>query len=147
MRLFGGTQLATAQSKAKKKAAATQTKHKFTWPTDIAKAEKIAASTNRKLFILFTGSDWCPPCQALKRNVLDKSSFKSVASKEYVFVMADFPRRKKLSVAQQDHNEKLAKKYGIRSYPTVILAKADGTKLSSMGGYSGDTPASFLKKL
>lgn len=143
MCLFGVAQTASARVKPTPAAA----KEKFSWHTDFTKASALAQQTNRKLFILFTGSDWCPPCQALKKNVLDKAKFQSAAMKEYVFVMCDFPNRKKLSSAQKAHNKKMASKYKVEAYPTVILTNAKGKVLNTISAYQGDSAAQYLRKL
>merc|ERR1712174_87872 len=105
MCLFGTSKLAHAnQSQGITKAV---NEEKFVWHTDYEKARKLADSQNKKLFILFTGSDWCPPCRALKSKVLDKAIFQKKAVEDYVFVMADFPNKKKISEAQKAHNERL----------------------------------------
>lgn len=145
MCLFGVAQTATAQVKQTPAAAAV--KEKFTWHTDFTKASALAQQTNRKLFILFTGSDWCPPCQALKKNVLSNAGFQSAAMKEYVFVMCDFPNRKKLSSAQKAHNKKMASKYNVEAYPTVILTNAKGKRLKTINAYQGESAAQYLRKL
>lgn len=143
MCLFGVAQTARAQVKQTPAAA----KKTFTWHTDFTKASAIAQQSNRKLFILFTGSDWCPPCQALKKNVLSKAAFQSAAMKEYVFVMCDFPNRKKLSAAQKAHNKKMASKYKVKAYPTVILTNAKGKKLKTISAYQGESASQYLRKL
>ena len=37
------------------------------WLTDLAKAQEKAKSEKKMVFVDFTGSDWCPPCQALHK--------------------------------------------------------------------------------
>jgi thiol:disulfide interchange protein len=40
------------------------------WLTDLSKAQA-KAKTEKKLVLMdFNGSDWCPPCKALRKNVL-----------------------------------------------------------------------------
>ena len=42
------------------------------WSTDLAASKKIAAEKKRPMLLLFTGSDWCPYCIQLARNVLSE---------------------------------------------------------------------------
>ena len=117
------------------------------WLTDMEEAKREAAETGKKIFVVFTGSDWCPPCQQLKKNVLDKREFQSGTSQEFVFVLCDFPSGFALSDKQSSHNEALLRKFRVRSYPTVVIADADGNLDKSISGYSGESYKDFLKKL
>ena len=139
MCLFGITDKVKAQATVKQSAA----KQKFIWHTDFNKASSIAKQSKKKLFILFTGSDWCPPCQMLKNNVLNKAAFQSAAMQNYVFVMCDFPNAKPTSRSQQAHNDKLAEFYKVESYPSVVLASAEGIKHKIISGYDNENVTSF----
>ena len=37
----------------------------------------------------FTGSDWCPPCKALEKNVLSSPAFEAFAKENLVLVQVD----------------------------------------------------------
>lgn len=120
------------------------------WLEDFAAAQAQAKKTKRNILIDFTGSDWCPPCKALHRNVLSKKSFEDYAKKNLVLVVADFPRSKPQSKEQKAKNRVLAKKFQIRGYPTVVVLSPDGKVLMKdvgYGGYDADTFVSKLKKL
>jgi len=40
---------------------------KVNWQTDFDLAKKQAKEENKPILMLFTGSDWCPPCKMLKK--------------------------------------------------------------------------------
>jgi len=42
----------------------------------------------------FTGSDWCPPCKALHKNVLTSDVFKQQMPKKFILLKLDNPRDK-----------------------------------------------------
>ena len=42
------------------------------WLVDFEKAKAQAAKEGKPILMEFTGSDWCPPCKALHKNVLVK---------------------------------------------------------------------------
>ena len=42
------------------------------WLVDFEKAKTQAAKEGKPILMEFTGSDWCPPCKALHKNVLVK---------------------------------------------------------------------------
>ncbi|MBX3748285.1 MAG: thioredoxin family protein [Verrucomicrobiae bacterium] len=117
------------------------------WKTDFAAAQAEAKKENRLLVLNFTGSDWCPPCIQMKREVLDKKEFKDFAAKNLVLVEVDFPRRKAISAAQRRANEALQKKFSIEGYPTFIVLGPDGKELSRDLGYVPGGLKGFLTKL
>jgi len=118
-----------------------------TWLTNYEQA-LAAAKKDKKLVLMdFTGSDWCPPCKALHKNVLATKDFAEYAEKHLVLVEVDFPNSKPQSDELKKHNAELAKKFGIEGYPTIIVVDAQGKELSKEVGYRGDTPKSFIGKL
>ena len=62
------------------------------WLTDLDAAKAQAVKENKPVLVDFTGSDWCPPCKALHKNVFESAEFAAVASK-YVLVELDYPRK------------------------------------------------------
>ena len=115
--------------------------------TDFEAGKKKATAENKPLLVKFTGSDWCPPCMKLNKEVFSKSAFKSAVEKDFVVVVLDFPRKKKLPAAQTKANKEVAKKYSLRSYPTVMLMESDGKVFKSMSGYAGGGVKTYLKTL
>src|SRR5574339_289561 len=100
------------------------------WMTDLAKAQEKAKAENKLVLLDFTGSDWCPPCKALHKNVLSAKEFTAFAKDNLVLVEVDFPRRKALPAAQKKANDALAKKFDIDGYPTIIVLDGAGKQLS-----------------
>ena len=41
------------------------------WLTNLEKAKALAKKDKKMILVEFTGSDWCPPCIALKKNVFN----------------------------------------------------------------------------
>jgi protein disulfide-isomerase len=118
-----------------------------TWLTDLAKAQATAKQEKKLVLLDFTGSDWCPPCKALHKNVLTSKEFVDFAKENLVLVEVDFPRTKKLPAAQQKANDALAKKYNIEGFPTIIVLDAEGKKLSQDVGYDGTKAKDYVAKL
>ena len=94
------------------------------WTSDFAAAQKLAAKENKLMYVLFTGSDWCPYCVKLQKNVLSKNSFKKFAKDNLVLVYIDFPKNTKAD--NPEANEKLAKKYKVEGFPTAMVMTPDG---------------------
>ena len=114
------------------------------WLTDLSKAQAKAKDEKKMVLVDFNGSDWCPPCKALRKDVLNSPEFVEYAKKNLVLVDVDFPRQKQISADQKAANEKLAKKYKVDGFPTIILLSSDGKQLEKKVGYGGETTKEFI---
>lgn len=114
--------------------------------TDFAAAKEKAAKENKALLVEFTGSDWCPPCISLNKEVFSKDEFLKAAQKDFVLVSLDFPKRKKLSPELVKQNETLAKKYGVQGFPTILFMNAKG-KVFKQAGYQPGGVKPYLNLL
>lgn len=113
------------------------------WQTDLPKAQAQAKAENKTVLLNFTGSDWCGWCIRLHKEVFSQPEFSEYAKKNLVLVEVDFPTKKKLSAAQKEANDALAKKYNIKGYPTIILLNGDGKKVGETGYVKGG-PKAFI---
>jgi thioredoxin-related protein len=104
------------------------------WTENFSEAKATAAENEKIIFAFFTGSDWCPPCKQLERSVLSKSAFLGNAVDHAVLFKADYPRRKPQSPGIKTQNNALARQYGIRSFPTMLLLDANGKKIKKVSG-------------
>lgn len=133
--------LQSAPSTAQEAAAA-----QLGWLTDFNAAEGRARAEEKLTLINFTGSDWCPPCMRLRKEVFSQPEFAKYAKEKLVLLEADFPRRKQLSGAQQAANDSLARKFGIVSFPTIVVLNADGAEVGRLG-YGPGGPNSFIGRI
>ncbi|MEA4861840.1 MAG: thioredoxin family protein [Victivallaceae bacterium] len=117
------------------------------WVADFAAAGKQAAAENKHLFVLFTGSDWCPYCIKLEKEFLGTKKFADYVSTRFVPVLVDFPRSRPLSSEQTAANQALAEKYEVKGYPTILLMTADGKVIGKFGYKRGITVAQFIAGL
>jgi thioredoxin-related protein len=119
-----------------------------TWMTDLPKAQAKAKTEKKMVLVDFTGSDWCPPCKALHKNVLSSPEFLTYAKDNLVLVEIDFPRSKPQAAELQKANKEVAKKHGVRAYPTLIVFDSNGKELLKEAGYDGKSKgADFVAKL
>ena len=116
------------------------------WLTNYEQALSEAKEQNKPILIEFTGSDWCPPCMRLEREVLSTDTFKAFAGDSLVLLYVDFPRRKQLSEEQTAHNNNLAKQYGIQYFPTVFVLDSSGKVISQIQ-YQGGGPDPFIASI
>src|SRR6478735_8130524 len=97
------------------------------WSTDLEKAFAKAKTEKKSVLVEFTGSDWCPPCIAMRKNVFSKKEFVDAASKKYILVELDFPNGDK---ELKKKNDPYAEKYKIEGFPTVILFDSEGKEFN-----------------
>ncbi len=103
------------------------------WTEDIELALTTAQRENKDLFLLYTGSDWCPACQKFETEILGKSDFLREVQQKFVLVRFDFPKRRKLPAETVKQNQIWAEKFGIGGYPTVVLIDRDGRPFGISG--------------
>ena len=113
------------------------------WTDNFTAAVGKAKADKKPILALFTGSDWCPPCQNLEKNLLLQPTFKDFAKKHLVTVFLDFPREAKLDDGVKKQNDSLAKKFSVEAYPTILILSADGEK--ELWKEVGYTPLFFEK--
>lgn len=117
------------------------------WLTDLDAAKAQGVKENKPVLVDFTGSDWCPPCKALHKNVFESKEFAAVASK-YVLVELDYPRNKTQDPELKAKNAALSKQFGITGFPTVLLIDAkSGDVFGRTVGFGGQSAKEYLAKL
>jgi thioredoxin-related protein len=117
------------------------------WMTDFNKAKEKAKAENKRILMNFTGSDWCPPCKALHKNVLASGEFGEFAKTNLILVEVDFPTGKKQSDELKKANDELSQKFNIESYPTLIVLDSSGKEMGRNAGYGGEKPKEFIAKI
>ncbi|WP_274476516.1 thioredoxin family protein [Mangrovimonas aestuarii] len=119
------------------------------WQTDFNLAKQTAEQTNKRIILVFQGSDWCAPCIKLDREVWSTDEFKSYATDHFVMLKADFPRKKKNALAQeqQEQNNHLAELYNKNGYfPYVVVLDSSGNVLGT-SGYEKKSPKEYIELL
>jgi thioredoxin-related protein len=116
----------------------------LTWQTDFAKASQQAAQEHKYILLDFTGSDWCPWCIKMDKEVFNQSQFSDFALKSLVLVKLDFPRKTAQSPAEKSQNEDLAKKFQIEGFPTYVLLDPSGKEVRRQVGYLQGGAIAFL---
>lgn len=107
------------------------------WMTNYDAALQKAAAENKHVLVDFSGSDWCGWCIKLDKEVFSQDEFISYADENLILLLVDFPRSKEQSDEQKAANEALAKKYGIRGFPTVLILNPQGKVVEQTGYQAG----------
>ena len=110
-------------------AAANQ---RATWITDFNLAKLRATQSNKRILVLFTGSDWCPPCQQFQREVADDSQFAGIFEPSFVFMKVDWLGNTPTPPAQAAAVSALIDDYGVSRFPSLKVLNADGEELSDV---------------
>ena len=82
-----------------------------------------AAKTGKPLFIDFFGT-WCPPCNVLDETVFKSKTFQAHA-KDFVLLKLDVDEKVSWD---------LKSKFGVKGYPTVVLATPNGDEITRFVG-------------
>ncbi len=114
------------------------------WVTEVDEAIAQAKEENKSVLLSFVGSDWCPPCIAMERNVFSKSEFVSKASENFILVHIDLPRG---NPELTEKNRPYALKYRIEGFPSVVLLDADGREFKRFIAAQFPTVDAFLAEL
>ncbi|WP_405383026.1 thioredoxin family protein [Maribacter sp. LLG6340-A2] len=119
------------------------------WQTDFNTAKELAEAKNLPIILVFQGSDWCAPCIKLDRAVWSTQEFKDYAKEHFVMLQADFPRRKKnaLSEEQLNKNKTLAERYNPQGiFPFVVVMNANG-KVFGETSYKKLSPKEYISEI
>jgi len=106
------------------------------WKYDLDEALAVAKEKDQKIVLFFTGSDWCPPCIKLEKKILSTQEFADFTQQKYVWLKADFPRRKKnrISKEQKQKNKALASRYNKKMvFPAILILNKEGVVLGATG--------------
>ena len=118
------------------------------WHTDLAKAQAQANAEKKSVLLFFHGSDWCPLCREMQRQVLDSREFKAYARQALVLVDVDFPEKSKQDETLKRSNLVLKAKFNVGdNYPNLVLLNESGATIYQEAGYAGAGPAEVLPKL
>lgn len=123
--------------------------HSIHWFKTYDAAAAAAEAGQKPIFILFTGTNWCPACQKLERDVISKPEFARAVGDKFVFLKAEFASHSGDGFFSSPFYE-LSQNYQVQYFPTLIVVNPKGKQLFSIdyqaGGpefYAGE----LLKKL
>jgi thiol:disulfide interchange protein len=104
------------------------------WADGMPAGQQLAREADRPMVVLFTAG-WCPPCRALKKDVLTKDPVREALAAGFVPVQIDLTDQ-----SANNPNMQVAQRYGVSGIPAVIAMTPDGQPIDT---YAGNTVASF----
>jgi phage shock protein E len=118
------------------------------WHADLAEAQAQAKREGKSVLLVFRGSDWCPPCIEMERQVFQSPEFIEYARKSLVLVNVDFPETGAQDANVKRANLALKAKFNVGdNLPTLALLNDSGETLFQEAGYSGGGPGDVLAML
>jgi rhodanese-related sulfurtransferase/thioredoxin-related protein len=124
----------------------------LTWLTDLPSAQARAKADKKSVLLFFHGSDWCPTCVEMQRQVFDSPAFAKYARQSLVLVDVDFPDKHKQDEELRRANIALKARFNLspapdEGFPTIVLLNDAGETVFQETGYAGGGPAEVLPKL
>lgn len=95
--------------------------------------EQAKAEGKDKIVVLLTGTDWCPYCQDLDREVISKPEWKSFIGAEAIFASYEYGA---MSRPKSGVKGEMLKRFDIEGFPTMIVLNPEGEVLGEEAGYS-----------
>ena len=120
----------------------------------LAKAKK----ENKAVMVIFSGLEWCPPCQMFDRYIIKSEQFKKFAKSNLIMIEVDMKRTRQIDVSidgklaeknatyMQDV-QALENKYPHRGVPYAVVVKADGNLVYEQLGCPRSNAQEFVDTL
>ena len=117
------------------------------WSTSFEAAKKKAATENKNILLVFSGSDWCARCMELEKTVWQTDVFKEEAKKTWVLLRADFLQKKgnPEPVDVNDVKMVLTEKYNRDGFfPLIVVLDKNGKVLGKSGPQDYATAEEYI---
>lgn len=95
------------------------------------------AQASKKMIFMDIYTTWCGPCKFMTSDIFPSAEVGAYANKTFVNAKFD---------AEKGEGIELAKKFVVKSYPTMLILNDKGEELGRLIG-SSRTPAEFVKRL
>ncbi len=133
-------------------AARQSSQTELTWLTDLPIALVQAKAEGKSVLLFFHGSDWCPPCVEMQRQVFASPEFVQYARRALILVDVDFPQKTMQSEAIKRANLALKARFNLspepdEGFPTIVLLNDAGETVFQETGYTGGGVAEVLPEL
>lgn len=102
------------------------------WFTDFQEALEEAENADKRVLALFTGSDWCPPCQKFEAEVAHDEQFATIFSPYFVFYKCDWLRNTPQPPEVAAEVDRMKAAYDIDSFPTLKVLDSQGEELDEV---------------
>ena len=115
-------------------------------------AQSRAKKEKKSVLVFFHGSDWCPPCVDMQRELFASPEFAQFARTNLILVDVDFRAKHKQEEALRRVNLALKAKFNLspeltEGFPTIVLLDDEGHTVFQETGYAAGSSAEVLGRL
>lgn len=118
----------------------------ISWLPTIQATEQAAQQQQRDVYLLFTGTDWCPACQHLHDNILTSDLFADWTKDKFIPAEQIMPRKPDATKPNIVELYALMKKYHVDSFPTAVICTPDMRPYAKVMS-SAASPQEYIKRL
>ena len=102
------------------------------WLTNFDDAVREAKRRRARILALFTGPDWSPGSKQFHEEVEFHPDFVNAFTGDFVFLRLEFANRAPITPELRDQNNRLRERYGVTTYPALIVLGTDGTLVATV---------------
>ena len=129
-------------------AASLRAEENTGWVENMPKALAQAKAEKKLVFVDFTGSDWCPACKLIDKELFSDPGFKQYAQEHLILLRLDFPQETPQDPAIRKQNQGLVAQYNPEGvFPLIMLLNGEGKLLTRDEGYIAGTAQAILTNL
>lgn len=126
--------------------SATEARAIGIWHRDYASAMNEARTENKKLLIVFTGTDWIEICGKFYDDILGDPAFIETVSAKFALLKLEYPKDNVLPREEAAQKAVLREAYRVRGFPTVVLSDAAGRPFG-LNGYQPLAPKEYGEQI
>ena len=105
--------------------------------TDYPMAVERATKLDKPLLLAFLGTDWSMTSLKLDREVFDQPAFADNTKYDFLLCKLHFYQTQERPPEILAQNQTLAEKYGIETFPTVVVLDSKGVEIGRVGYVAG----------
>jgi len=126
--------------------SATEARAIGIWHRDYASAMNEAKTENKKLLIVFTGTDWIEICGKFYDEILGDPAFIETVSSKFALLKLEYPKDNVLPREEAAQKAVLREAYRVRGFPTVVLTDTAGRPFG-LNGYQPLAPKEYGEQI
>jgi thioredoxin-related protein len=105
------------------------------WLQDLDKGRQTARAEKKDILLVFTALDFSGACVQFNQRVLSQEAFQQALVDRFVLVHLDVPVQQKVGMTSPLlGNRKIARQFGVQTFPAVFWLGSDGRAFASESG-------------